>query len=64
MFMIFCRSLDCSPAAPGRDVSQSPQAAEALRTARASGQVAASQSYVLLYDRGRPGGSGSVDILY
>ncbi|GIF22382.1 diguanylate cyclase (GGDEF)-like protein [Actinoplanes tereljensis] len=55
MFLIFSRSLDDTPPVPGLDVSQAPQAADALITSRATGQVTASHTYVLLKDRTLPG---------
>jgi diguanylate cyclase (GGDEF)-like protein len=54
MFVIFTRPLDGAPSAPGRDLSQAPQAVEALRMSRASAQVTASSTYVLLKDRALP----------
>ncbi|GAA2672848.1 hypothetical protein Apa02nite_042100 [Actinoplanes palleronii] len=54
MFLIFSRPLDDTPSLPGLDVGQAPEAADALHTARASGQVTASHTYVLLKDRTLP----------
>jgi diguanylate cyclase (GGDEF)-like protein len=54
MFSIFSRPLDGSTAVPGRELSQAPEAAEALRMARASRDVSASQTYVLIRDRALP----------
>ena len=51
MFPIFRRSLDDSTAVAGRDLSQTPEPAEALRTSRATGQVTASHTYILARDR-------------
>jgi diguanylate cyclase (GGDEF)-like protein len=53
-FVIFNRSLDSTTAVAGRDLSQSPQAADALRISRATGQVTASLTYVLIKDRALP----------
>jgi diguanylate cyclase (GGDEF)-like protein len=54
MFLIFSRSLDGIPTSPGLDLSQAPQPADALRTARTSRQVTASHTYILLKDRALP----------
>jgi diguanylate cyclase (GGDEF)-like protein len=54
LFVIFNRSLDSITAVPGRDLSQSSQAADALRISRATGQVTASLTYVLIKDRALP----------
>ena len=54
-FLIFSHPLDGTPATPGRDLSEAPQPAYALDVARASRQVTASETYVLLKDRTLPG---------
>jgi diguanylate cyclase (GGDEF)-like protein len=54
MFVVFNRPLDNTVPVLGRDVSQAAEPAEALRMSRASGQVAASRTYVLLKDRQLP----------
>jgi CHASE1-domain containing sensor protein len=56
-FPIFTRPLDAAgPPPAGLDVAASPEAAEALEGARASGQPSVSDAYVLLRDRGLPAG--------
>ena len=54
MFLIFSHPLDGTAPAPGRDLSQAPEAADALRLSRVSRQVSASHTYVLLKDRALP----------
>jgi diguanylate cyclase (GGDEF)-like protein len=54
LFLIFSQPLDGTIPTPGRDLSAAPQAADALRTSRISGQVTASHTYVLLRDRVLP----------
>jgi diguanylate cyclase (GGDEF)-like protein len=51
MFLIFSRPLDDTAAVTGRDLSQTPEPADALRTSRASREVTASHTYILLKDR-------------
>ncbi|MCO8274144.1 diguanylate cyclase [Actinoplanes sp. TRM 88003] len=53
-YLIFNRSLDHIPFAAGRDITQAIEPADALRFARASGQVTASHPYILLKDRDLP----------
>ncbi|NMO54576.1 diguanylate cyclase [Actinoplanes sp. TBRC 11911] len=52
LFVVFDRVFDSSPGVLGLDLAQSPQAVEALRTARQSGALAISPAYQLLRDRG------------
>jgi diguanylate cyclase (GGDEF)-like protein len=54
MFVVLSESLDGTKTNPGRDLSQAPEPLEALELARSTGMVAASRTYVLLKDRGRP----------
>ncbi|WP_250005420.1 diguanylate cyclase domain-containing protein [Actinoplanes sp. M2I2] len=54
LFLIYSRALDHVTSATGRDLSQAPEPAAALRFARASGEVTASHPYVLLKDRALP----------
>jgi diguanylate cyclase (GGDEF)-like protein len=54
MFLIFSHPLDGTTPTPGRDLSPAPQAADALRLSRTSGQVTASHTYILLKDRALP----------
>jgi diguanylate cyclase (GGDEF)-like protein len=54
MFLIFSHPLDGTAPTPGRDLSPAPQAADALRLSRTSGQVTASHTYILLKDRALP----------
>ncbi|MET0494767.1 MAG: diguanylate cyclase [Actinoplanes sp.] len=63
LFLIFTHPLDGSVPVPGRDLSQAPEAADALRMSRASGQVTASHTYVLLKDRALPGAAQQMSFL-
>ena len=54
VFTVFSRGLDGTVPVIGRDLSGVSQPREALEVARATGQVAASRTYVLLRDRGLP----------
>jgi len=54
MFVVLSRTLDGTVATLGRDLSQAPEALEALNLARSTRLVAASRTYVLLKDRTRP----------
>jgi diguanylate cyclase (GGDEF)-like protein len=54
VFVVFNRPLDGTTPVLGRDVSQAAEPAEALRTSRSTGRVAASATYVLLKDRQLP----------
>ena len=54
MFTVFSHGLDGTVPVIGRDISGVSQPREALELARATGQVAASRTYVLLRDRGLP----------
>jgi signal transduction histidine kinase len=53
-FVVFARSLDPDPRVVGRDVSESPEAVEAMDRARLTGLPTASRTYVLLKDRNLP----------
>ena len=53
-YLIYSRSLDQLVARAGRDISQAIEPADALRFARASGQVTSSHPYTLLKDRSLP----------
>jgi diguanylate cyclase (GGDEF)-like protein len=55
LFSIFNRSLDSSTAVAGRDLSQIPEPADALRLSRSTGQITASPTYILLKDRALTG---------
>ena len=63
MFVVFNRPLDASIAVYGRDISQAAEPAEALRMSRASGEVAASRTYVLLKDRQLPAAQQQMSFL-
>jgi len=63
MFSIFTRSLDSATSAPGRDFSQTPEPADALRVSRSTGQVTASHTYTLLRDRGLPSSQQQMSFL-
>ena len=54
VFTVFSRGLDGTVPVIGRDLSGASQPREALEVARATGEVAASRTYVLLRDRGLP----------
>ncbi len=54
MFSIFSRPLDRTAATPGRDLSQAPEPAAALRISRMTGRISASHTYILLKDRALP----------
>ena len=54
MFVVFSRPLDNVVPVFGRDLSQVAEPLEGLQLSRASGEVAASRSYVLLKDRNLP----------
>jgi diguanylate cyclase (GGDEF)-like protein len=64
MFSIFNRSLDGSVMAPGRDLSQVPEPADALHVSRATGQITASRTYVLLKDRALPDHEQQMSFLF
>ncbi|GIE21671.1 putative bifunctional diguanylate cyclase/phosphodiesterase [Winogradskya humida] len=53
-FIIFSHSFDGMPTHPGLDMTLSAAAVDAMTTARRSGEVAISQAYVLIRDRGLP----------
>ncbi|WP_238016086.1 diguanylate cyclase [Dactylosporangium sp. AC04546] len=53
-FAVLSRPFDGVAAVAGRDLTQAPEAAEALRVARDSGEFAVSRAYVLLKDRQLP----------
>ncbi|WP_432991467.1 diguanylate cyclase domain-containing protein [Dactylosporangium sp. CA-233914] len=53
-FVVLNRNFDGQDSAPGRDLSQAAEPAQALRTARETAAFTISRSYVLLRDRGRP----------
>jgi diguanylate cyclase (GGDEF)-like protein len=63
MFVVFSRPLDASVPVFGRDISQAAEPAEALRMSRASGQVTASRTYVLLKDRQLPAAQQQMSFL-
>jgi diguanylate cyclase (GGDEF)-like protein len=54
LFGVLSRRLDGTSSISGRDLSQAVEPTEALRAARAGGQVSASRTYVLLRDRALP----------
>ncbi|MFI5935527.1 ATP-binding protein [Actinoplanes sp. NPDC051494] len=64
-FSIFQRSLNASgPSYPGLDVAESPEASAALVAARATGDPAVSDAYVLLRDRGIPEAEQQLSFLF
>ena len=63
MFSIFTRSLDSTTTVPGRDLSQTPEPADALRVSRSTGQVTASHTYTLLRDRALPSSQQQMSFL-
>ncbi|GIJ49029.1 hypothetical protein Val02_59150 [Virgisporangium aliadipatigenens] len=54
LFSVLSRALDNSVVVPGKDLTVASEPTEALHAARASGQVTASRTYVLLRDRNLP----------
>lgn len=64
MFTIFTRSLDSTHTAPGRDLSRTPEPADAFRVSRSTGQVTASHTYTLLRDRALPSSQQQMSFLF
>jgi diguanylate cyclase (GGDEF)-like protein len=54
LFSVLNHSLDGSPPQTGRDLSQAVQPTQAMSASRSRGRVTASETYVLLKDRGLP----------
>jgi diguanylate cyclase (GGDEF)-like protein len=63
IFVVFNRPLDGAAPVFGRDISQAAEPAEALRMSRASGEVAASRTYILLKDRQLPAAQQQMSFL-
>jgi diguanylate cyclase (GGDEF)-like protein len=63
MLVVFGRTFDGTAAGYGRDLSEAPEPAEALRMSRDTGQVTASRTYVLLRDRALPSAQRQMSFL-
>uniref|UniRef100_UPI00196B1A14 CHASE domain-containing protein n=1 Tax=Actinoplanes solisilvae TaxID=2486853 RepID=UPI00196B1A14 len=63
LFIVLNSALDGTDSTAGSDLSRAAEPADALRMARASGQVTASRTYVVLMDRGRPAGQQQMSFL-
>lgn len=63
VFLVFSRTFDGTVPAFGRDLTQAPEPAEALRVSRITGEVAASPTYVPLKDRDLPVGQRQMSFL-
>jgi diguanylate cyclase (GGDEF)-like protein len=64
LFTVFSHPLDGALPTTGRDLSQSPEPADALRISRASGQLTASHPYVLLKDRNMPAAAQQMSFVF
>jgi diguanylate cyclase (GGDEF)-like protein len=63
MLLVIGRNFDGTATGYGRDLSQAPEPAEALRMSRDAGQVMASPSYVLFKDRALSAGQRQLSFL-